>query len=157
MNPTGKGGFIKGQAAWNAGLSKEIDETVSRQSSTLSATAKSRNWGHNAYSLEQWCKQKKRVDGQGLKRALIRAGLKKDECERCGCGPVWRDKFLSIQTHHKDGDGTNNDPSNIEMLCPNCHSQTLRGRKLNCNREKNKKRRKRREVLGELYKGRRAG
>lgn len=28
------------------------------------------------------------------------------------------------QLHHIDGDETNNELSNLQMLCPNCHSQT---------------------------------
>ena len=28
------------------------------------------------------------------------------------------------QLHHIDGDNTNNELSNLQILCPNCHSQT---------------------------------
>ena len=40
------------------------------------------------------------------------------KCERCGF-----DKFPQILgVHHKDRDRKNNDLSNLEVLCPNCHS-----------------------------------
>jgi 5-methylcytosine-specific restriction endonuclease McrA len=29
-----------------------------------------------------------------------------------------------MQLHHRDGDGTNNRLENLELICPNCHSQT---------------------------------
>lgn len=31
---------------------------------------------------------------------------------------------VPIQLHHKDGDYTNNDEDNLDLLCPNCHSLT---------------------------------
>ena len=31
---------------------------------------------------------------------------------------------LTCQLHHKDGNRENNILSNLEMLCPNCHTQT---------------------------------
>ena len=58
-----------------------------------------------------------------LKARLIAAGLKENRCEQCGISE-WRGKPLSLQLHHKDGDGTNNELENLEILCPNCHSQT---------------------------------
>lgn len=40
------------------------------------------------------------------------------KCERCGF-----DQFPQILgVHHKDRDRKNNDLSNLEVLCPNCHS-----------------------------------
>jgi DNA-binding CsgD family transcriptional regulator len=58
-----------------------------------------------------------------LKRRLIKAGLKQDRCERCGIGE-WQGKPLSLQLHHKNGDGSDNRLRNLEFLCANCHSQT---------------------------------
>ena len=31
---------------------------------------------------------------------------------------------VPLETHHKDGDYTNNNEDNLELLCPNCHSLT---------------------------------
>src|SRR6185437_4375279 len=45
-------------------------------------------------------------------------------CEKCGQGPEWNDKPLSLQLDHVDGNPDNNFPENIRLLCPNCHSQT---------------------------------
>lgn len=37
-------------------------------------------------------------------------------CEQCGF-----DERPALSIHHKDGDTHNNDPSNLEVLCYNCH------------------------------------
>jgi hypothetical protein len=58
-----------------------------------------------------------------IKCRLIEAGLKDDRCERCGIGE-WRGNPLSVQLHHINGDGKDNRLENLELLCPNCHSQT---------------------------------
>lgn len=39
------------------------------------------------------------------------------ECERCG----WDEDIIILEIHHIDRNRTNNDKSNLELLCPNCH------------------------------------
>ncbi len=39
-------------------------------------------------------------------------------CNRCG----YKDEPLILGVHHKDRNRNNNDISNLEVLCPNCHS-----------------------------------
>lgn len=58
-----------------------------------------------------------------LKNKLLEAGLKENKCEICGL-TEWQGKPLVCQLHHIDGDETNNCLDNLQMLCPNCHSQT---------------------------------
>lgn len=59
-----------------------------------------------------------------LKARLIQAGLKIDVCEKCGQLPVWNDAPLTLQLDHIDGDSSNNHITNLQILCPNCHTQT---------------------------------
>lgn len=54
------------------------------------------------------------------KHLIIKRG---HNCERCGISS-WNDEPLVMEIDHKNGDRTNNDEANLEILCPNCHSQT---------------------------------
>jgi HNH endonuclease len=58
-----------------------------------------------------------------LKVRLIKEGLKENRCEICGIDE-WLGKSLNTQLHHRNGDGTDNRIENLQLLCPNCHSQT---------------------------------
>lgn len=58
-----------------------------------------------------------------LKNFLIEEGLKENKCEICGIDE-WLGQSLICQLHHKDGNRKNNHLSNLEMVCPNCHTQT---------------------------------
>jgi len=58
-----------------------------------------------------------------LKKRLIQEGYKEFKCEKCFLSS-WNDQDISLELHHKDGDRWNNQLSNLEILCPNCHAQT---------------------------------
>ena len=45
------------------------------------------------------------------------------KCEECSITD-WNGKELSLHVDHIDGDSDNNFPTNLRLLCPNCHSQT---------------------------------
>lgn len=58
-----------------------------------------------------------------LRGRLIVAGLKEERCEVCGLD-AWCRAPLVLQLHHVNGDGLDNRLENLQLLCPNCHSQT---------------------------------
>lgn len=59
-----------------------------------------------------------------LKKRLIEEGLKEERCELCGIGNEWNGRPLTLQLHHINGNHADNRIENIQILCPNCHSQT---------------------------------
>jgi 5-methylcytosine-specific restriction endonuclease McrA len=58
-----------------------------------------------------------------LRKRLIKEGLKPEKCEICG-NNMWLGKPLSLQLHHINGVRSDNRLENLQILCPNCHSQT---------------------------------
>lgn len=45
------------------------------------------------------------------------------QCECCK-NTEWLEKPINLQVHHIDGDRTNNELDNLQLLCLNCHSYT---------------------------------
>ena len=60
-------------------------------------------------------------DNSTLKKVL--AHLRGYKCEECSL-TEWRGKALMLDIDHIDGNNKNNTPSNVRLLCPNCHRQT---------------------------------
>ncbi len=61
-------------------------------------------------------KSRKPVSRGTLRELYSRSG---GECEECGESF----KGLKSHIHHKDRDSSNNEESNLIILCPNCHSR----------------------------------
>lgn len=59
---------------------------------------------------------------QQMKRYLLET--RGERCEYCGIGTEWNGKPLTLQMDHIDGNSDNNTLSNLQILCPNCHTQT---------------------------------
>lgn len=48
-----------------------------------------------------------------------------NKCCKCGWSEVNpRTGIVPLQINHIDGNSQNNEPKNVELLCPNCHSLT---------------------------------
>lgn len=47
------------------------------------------------------------------------------KCEIVGCSvSEWAGKPITLHVDHVNGDASNNHPTNLRLICPNCHSQT---------------------------------
>lgn len=78
---------------------------------------------HNKKSLEEHLCKGSTTKSSKLKSILFKHGLKTNKCECCGI-ETWNNLPIVMQLHHIDGDPTNNTLENLQILCPNCHSQT---------------------------------
>ena len=90
------------------------------------------NWGKNKLTIKEdkvfkensFCKK------ETIKKYFL--NKKEYKCEKCGI-EHWNNEYIPLEIHHKDGNRKNNTIDNLELLCPNCHSQTetFRGRNTN--------------------------
>jgi predicted nucleic-acid-binding Zn-ribbon protein len=65
-------------------------------------------------------------DGGEIKSVTLRkyyVAIRGHQCEECK-NTEWRNKPISLNTHHLDGNTFNNKSENIKLICPNCHAQT---------------------------------
>jgi DNA-binding CsgD family transcriptional regulator len=73
--------------------------------------------------LEQLLVAGPRRNRSHLKKRLFDAGIKARRCESCGLSE-WRGIGIPLALHHVNGDRHDNRLENLQVLCPNCHSQT---------------------------------
>lgn len=57
----------------------------------------------------------------GIRKYLLRT--RDHKCARCG-NTMWENRPITLEAHHKDGNHNNNEETNLDLLCPNCHSIT---------------------------------
>ena len=60
---------------------------------------------------------------KGTRNQVQDLGHREAECEVCGLRE-WRGVALSLALHHVNGDRDDHRVSNLQLLFPNCHSQT---------------------------------
>jgi hypothetical protein len=58
-----------------------------------------------------------------LKRRLINEGVLEYKCAVCGIDE-WNGRALSLHLDHRNGNSFDHRLENLQLLCPNCHSQT---------------------------------
>lgn len=66
---------------------------------------------------------KRRTHAAMLRRALREIGVA-EQCARCGTGPVWNGKPMTLEVDHISGDWSDDRAENLRLLCPNCHAIT---------------------------------
>ena len=81
------------------------------------------NQDNTALPLEKILIKDSEYNRTKLKTRLVKEGLKEYKCECCGISE-WNGKPLTLQLHHINGIHNDNRLSNLQLLCPNCHSQT---------------------------------
>ena len=58
-----------------------------------------------------------------LRKKLIEEGLKEEKCEVCK-RTKWMGVKIPLELHHLDGNRFNNELTNLQIVCPNCHALT---------------------------------
>lgn len=70
------------------------------------------------------------LNSDHVKKLVYKLGLKENKCEVCGISE-WLGSPIVCELHHINGDTADNRIENLQILCPNCHSQTDNFRKRN--------------------------
>lgn len=71
--------------------------------------------------IKDWLDGKITKSSRHIKRYVLE--LQENKCAKCKID-TWLNEPIVLELEHKDGDSSNNELSNLECLCPNCHSQT---------------------------------
>mgnify|MGYP000894137659 CR=1 FL=1 len=71
--------------------------------------------------IRAWLEDGAKLDHRRIKAYLIET--KGNKCNTCGL-TKWQDKPIIMDLEHRDGNSENNHIDNLELICPNCHSQT---------------------------------
>lgn len=86
-------------------------------------TGRAKKYNNKYILAEEYFTNHKQIKSAKLKDKLLKEHLLENKCAICGL-TEWQDKPIILQLHHIDGNNKNNDLSNLQLLCPNCHSQT---------------------------------
>jgi hypothetical protein len=85
---------------------------------------KSHNWSKHIPLNEILVENSDYHNATELKKRLIREGLLENKCAACGLFPFWNGKPLVLHLDHINGINIDQRIENLQLLCPNCHSQT---------------------------------
>lgn len=86
-------------------------------------TGRARSYSTNYIEASEYLNSDKKIKASKLKEKLLKENLIENKCAICGI-TEWQNKPIVLQLHHIDGNPEHNSLENLQLLCPNCHSQT---------------------------------
>jgi hypothetical protein len=110
-------------------IGKTARKTPISPEERASNIAKTKAWALNKYKTTPF----EQLGSENRKRRVLEE--QEGKCNHCGISE-WNGNPLVLELEHKDGNTKNNERSNLECLCPNCHSQTETWRGRNNKKEK---------------------
>lgn len=75
--------------------------------------------------IEEYLENKRFINSHTLKNKLFKNNIKNKECEKCGVKEWLREECV-FELHHVDNNHSNNNLTNLQILCPNCHALITR-------------------------------
>ena len=87
------------------------------------------DWGESLARInrkddaEVFCENSTFNNRTAVKKRLYESGVK-EECALCGLRSEWNGKPITLQLDHINGVWNDNRKENLQIVCPNCHSQT---------------------------------
>lgn len=120
---------LRGVNGYYVKIKKIIDKYHLSTEHFGTLTQKTKAKGRNKYTAmsneEFFVDGCKRTSNSILKR-IISCGYKLYKCENPSCGITdWHGEPITLQIHHINGNHYDNRLENLQILCPNCHSQTI--------------------------------
>ncbi len=73
--------------------------------------------------ITEYLTNSKSINTHNLRLRLLHEKYFKPKCQNC-FNETWQGKPIPLELHHIDGNRLNNNLKNLNLLCPNCHSQT---------------------------------
>ena len=73
--------------------------------------------------LKEYLDNKYFISSHKLRKRLLAENIFEHKCSNCNQSE-WLDKPIPLELGHIDGDYSNNNLSNLRLLCPNCHALT---------------------------------
>jgi 5-methylcytosine-specific restriction endonuclease McrA len=73
--------------------------------------------------IDQYLSNQRSITSHKLRKRLLKDGIFEHKCSKCNL-TEWLGEPIPLELDHIDGCNTNNNLSNLRLLCPNCHSTT---------------------------------
>ena len=129
---------------WTDEDKKKKSESAKNSEKVKNSIENTKKWfdykNHGKKIQDTWNKKLLNEDFGKLSFERLRKRVRLEQngcCNHCGISE-WNGKPLTLELEHIDGNNANNERSNLESICPNCHSQTSTWRGKNKTNKKNK-------------------